>query len=253
MKRIATSILAAAVCLTFACAGSGKLKSAKRYECSTRLAQALKKYNAGKFESAKTILDDIKVQCAGNEAMDSAGYYLGMSLMRSKQYPEARLEFTRLVQDFPASPFFDEAQFRICYCVFKSSRPIERDQTETKEAAKLLRDFLENYPDSRFADSARVCMIAANDKLAEKEYNNARFYQKIGEKEAATVYYKAFINDYPASKFVPQAKLDLGQMLLQLSRNDEAKEVLDELIAKESQGEIVKKARELLAQLNHGG
>lgn len=44
----------------------------------------------------------------------------------------------------------------------------------------------------------------------------------------------------------------MGEVLLALSRKGEAKEVLDELVAQEKQGEIVRKAQELLARLTAG-
>jgi outer membrane protein assembly factor BamD len=237
--------LAAAACLLGSCAHGDKL-ARKRYECGERLAKAAGKYNAGKYGSAKVILDDVKQQCAGSPMMDSGGYYLAMSLAHMTMYADAKVEFARLTQDFPRSPFFEEAEFRIGYCVFKSSLSVERDQTETREAQRLFTDFLENYPSSVYADSAQAYLKAAVGKLAQKEFDGAKFYQKIGEKEAAVVCYKVFIKDYPASLFSAQAKLNLGQMLVELGRTAEAREVLNALILEENKGENAGKARELL-------
>ncbi|MGA2508577.1 MAG: outer membrane protein assembly factor BamD [Chitinispirillaceae bacterium] len=234
-------------CLVGSCAHTGKV-SQQRYECTDRLARAVKKFDAGKYGSAKTILDDVKQQCAGHRIMDSVEYYLAMSLVRMKMYDEAKLEFTRLTQDFPRSPFFYEAEFRIGYCVLKSSLPVERDQTETRDAQRLFTDFLQNYPASDFADSAQRYLKLCVNKLAEKEFASAKFYQRIGEKEAAIVYYKVFINDYPASQFTSQARLNMGQMLIELSRKAEAREVLDALVAEEKSGDIARKAQELLSR-----
>ena len=234
--------------LFIACAGTHKIKP-RKYECSSRVAEAIKKIKDGKNGSAKIILEDVKLQCAGHEVMDTAEYYLGLALLRLKYYADAKLEFSRIIQDFPGSPFFDESQYMIAFCVYKTSRPVDRDQTETKEAIKLLRDFIENYSSSVFADSARKYMAQAVDKLAEKEYSSARFYQKIGEKEAAVICYKSFINDYAGSGFAAPARFYLGQVLIELGRKDEAKEVLNGLVAKENNGDYVKKAHDLLGRL----
>lgn len=234
--------------LFVACAGTHKIKTHK-YECSSRVADAVKKIKNGKSGSAKLILEDVKLQCAGHEVMDTAEYYLGLAQLNLKYFADAKLEFGRILQDFPNSPFFVESQYMIAYCVYKTSRPVDRDQTETKEAIKLLRDFVENYPSSVFADSARKYLAMSVDKLAEKEYNSARFYQKIGEKEAAVVCYKSFLADYAGSGFAGQAQLNMGQVLIELGRKGEAKEVLDGLVAKEKNSDYVKKARELLGRL----
>lgn len=234
-------------CLVGSCAHTGTV-SQHRYECTDRLARAVKKYDAGKYTSTKTILDDVKQQCAGHRIMDSVEYYLAMSLVHMRMYDEAKLEFTRLTQDFPQSPFFYEAQFRIGYCVLKSALPVERDQTETREAQRLFSDFLQNYPASDFADTAQKYLKICVNKLAEKEFASAKFYQRIGEKEAAIVYYRTFINDFPASQFTSQARLNMGQMLIDLSRKAEAREVLDALVAEEKSGDIATKAQELLSR-----
>jgi outer membrane protein assembly factor BamD len=237
--------MAAAACLLASCASGGKAAK-KRYRCPERFAKAVGKYEAKKYSSAKTILEDVRMHCAGHQVMDSVEYYLGMSLAGMKMYTEARFEFVRLTQDFPRSPFFEEAKFRIGWCVFKTSRSVECDQTDTREAWRLFRDFLESYPSSAYADSAQFFLKAAAGKLAEKEYNGARFYQKMGEKEAAVVCYRVFISDYPASSYTPQARLNLGQILVELGRAAEAREVLNALVEEEKQGDAVRKARELL-------
>ena len=236
----------AAGLLIGSCAGTRRPALSHRGECSVRLAAAVKKYNAGKYSSAKNIIDDAKKLCPGSDAMDTGQYYLAMSLLQMKFYPEAKLEFSRLVQDYSRSPYFEEAQFRIGYCALKAARSVERDQADTREAQRLLTDFLENYPSSVFVDSVQKYLKIATDKLAEKEFSSARFYQKIGEKDAAAIYYKSFIHDYPASGYAAQARLEMGRLLIELNRKAEAREVLDELVAQEKSGNIAHKARELL-------
>jgi outer membrane protein assembly factor BamD len=243
------------ICLSLAimacCVGScahGSKTARQRYECTERLAKAVQKYDAGKYASVKAILDDVKMQCAGHPVMDTVEYYLAMSLVRMKMYADAKLEFTRITQDFPRSSYFEEAQFRIGYCVFKSSLSVDRDQTETREAERLFSDFLQSYPSSNFADSAQKYLKTAVNKLAEKDFNSAKFYQRMGEKEAAVVYYRVFIGDYPASLYTAQARLNMGQKLIELGRKAEAREVLDALTAEEKKGDIAAKAKELLSR-----
>jgi outer membrane assembly lipoprotein YfiO len=230
------------------CAGGKKVKK-RKYECSPRVAEAVKKYEKKKYSSVKTILDDVLVQCAGSSVTDTAHYYLGMALLKMKLYLEAKLEFSRLMQEHPNSFYYEEALFRSAYSVFKISRHMERDQTETREAYRLFRDFLENYPSSAFADSSRKYMKRAVNKLAKKEYLSAEFYRKIGEKEAAIVCYRTFIKDYPGSDYTALARLNMGRLLLEIKRTQEAKEVLDELISQEKKGDLAKKARELRVQI----
>ena len=245
-KKLPVWFCAAALLLSVSCASTHNARS-PRALCGDHFAEALSKYNAGKISTAKALLEDMKQSCAGSDLMDSVEYYFAMSLMRMKFYPEAKLEFSHLSEDFPHSPFHEEARFRIGYCILKSTRSVDRDQSETLQAQKLFTDFLETYPSSIFVDSARKYMELSNDRLAEKEFTTAHFYQKLGERDAAVIYYKSFIQEYPASHFVPQARLNLGQLLIDLNRCAEAKEVLNELSS--SQGAdtaLVRTGHELL-------
>ena len=149
------------------------------------------------------------------------------------------------IQDYSRSPFFEEAQFRIGYCVLKSARSIDRDQTEARDALRIFTDFLE-ISSSPFADSAQKYLKITNDRLAEKEFNEAKFYQKLGEKDAAIIYYKAFIQDYPGSDYAVQAQLEMSRLLIELNRKPEAKEVLNGLSAQGKTGEIGRQIQELL-------
>jgi len=227
------------------CAGTRRSHLSQRALCSMHMADAIKRYDAGKLNAAKSLLDDIKDKCSGSEIMDTAQYYLAMCLMQMKFYPEAKVEFTRLTQDFPRSPFLDESRFRIGYCVLKSSRSVDRDQAEMAEAQRVFKDFLESFPSSPFADSAAKYLKATVERLAEKEFDAARFYQKLGQKESAIIYYKTFLQDYPASKLGLQARLNMSQMMVELNRKAEAEEVLNELAAQDNSGELAAKVREL--------
>jgi outer membrane assembly lipoprotein YfiO len=244
MKKFGIGILLICGLLLISCAGGAKIKS-KQYDCSMKMSDALELYKKQKYSRVKTLLEDVKIQCSGSPVIDSVLYYLGMSDMHMKAYVDARTEFEALAQDFPNSPFYEEAQFRIGLSVYRQSHTSSRDQTETKEAIRLLRDFLETYPDGNMADSASKYLNDAVEKLAQKEFDNARFYEKIHEPEAAVMYYKSFVNEYPGSRLTDQACLNLAELLLKLDRKSEAQEVLDRLLESSKDKDVINKAKAL--------
>lgn len=217
----------------------------RQYDCNAIISQAVKDYQAKKYSKVKTSLDNVKTNCNGSPYMDSAYFYLGMSYLQTKMYIEARSELERVVSDFPDSPLFYEAKFRAALAVYLQAHPSDRDQKETVEAVGLFKDILEVYPSCPVADSINYYLNAATDKLAEKDYNNAQFYERMGEYEAAVVYYKSFVTQYPDSKFADQAKLTTAELLAKLDRKNEAADAITDLLQNGKNQEVVTKAKEL--------
>jgi outer membrane protein assembly factor BamD len=227
-------VAAAALFLAAAsCSGPSSKKLAKRglYDCSERLRAAAGRMEKKNYADAVRILEDIKFQCGGSPVMDSVYYYTALSRLRQKQYDDARSEFEALYGEFPRSPFVEEAHFRVAHIRYTRSLPYFRDQAETKEAMRLFNDYVDLYPGGAYADSARSLYAQSLDKLAEKEFNNALFYRKQKEHNAALIYYRAVLSEYPESKFAPEAIVGMAEMLVALQRDSEAAEAVGELDA----------------------
>ena len=243
-------ILAACLGL-FSCAGKNKLQKMQQ-NCEARISQALERYEKGRYSSVQLALEDARTQCSGSPVMDTVLFYLGMADVHLKNYIEARTEFQRLVQDFPESPFFDEAKFRIGYTVYKQSSRYDRDQKETHEAMYLLDRFIEMYPNSAFIDSALFYRKEAYEKLALKEFKNAQFYEKINEYESAIVYYRSFMTEYADSKLIDQARYNTIFLLKKLDRTEEAKELVTEFMEKGKDKKLKNEAKQLFSKSEAG-
>ena len=227
-------------------------KKTRRFDCRERVEKAIARYEKGRYNDVRTKLDEVRYQCGGHSVMDTVLYYLGMAHLRGKQPLEAKGHFERLVQHYPNSVFAREALFRIGHAGFLESNPYNRDQTETRRAIRELRVFIETYPESPLVDSARIYLDKCNDKLAHKQYSSARFYHRIDEYEAAIVYYRTLVEEYPRSAYVGESKLYMAQALAKINRGGEALSVVEELLEGDYREEIRRKARQLRASLKKG-
>jgi len=229
-KKITFLIVAALAVLCASCASeSKKLIKKGLYNCSARLEAAAKRMEKKNYANAVRILDEIKYQCGGSEVMDTVYYYAANCHLRMKQYEDARNEFDNLYREHPRSPFVEEAQYRVAQMRHLQSAKYYRDQTETKEALRLLDDYLDLYPNGAYSDSARGLIRTSIEKLAEKEFRTAIFYRKQKEHEAALIYYRSLLSEYPESTFAPESVVGMAEMLVSLGRVQEAQEVVEEL------------------------
>jgi len=220
-----------AVSLVLSCGGPNAKKLIKMglYKCHDRLETAKRDIDRRAFPNAVRILEEIKFQCGGSPMMDTVYYYAGIAHLRQKQYEDARYEFETLYREHPRSPFAEEAHFRVAQMRSFQSLAWFRDQTKTREAMRLLTDYVDLYPRGVYADSARILFTESLNKLARKEFSNAIFYRKQREHNAALIYYRAVLSEYPDSDFAPEAVVGMAEMLLALGRTQDAQEAIEEL------------------------
>ena len=231
VKKMLFFVAVTAAVIVSGCGSSSSTKLIKKglYNCNSRLETAMKRMEKRNYSDAIRIFDEIKYQCGGSSLMDTVYYHAAMSHFHLKQYSDARVEFESLQMEYPRSPFVEESHYRIGQMRYLRSHNARRDQTETKEAIRLLGDYIDLYPNGVFADSARHFRTLAVEKLAEKEFRNAMFYRRQKEHNASLIYFNTLLTQYPQSKFIPEAVVGTVEALTAVGRVEDARETLETL------------------------
>lgn len=251
MGRWFLAALAALVVVTVTAPVDARRKS-KLYDCEGRLEKARERFDRGWYNDAATLLDEIMFQCGGQSSTDTVIYLLAMAQMETDKLDDAKTHFKRLVDNYSTSAYYQEARFRVGQCSFMSSNTYDRDQTETRDAIRELSEFLQDAPTGAWADSANDHIAKCFDKLAHRDFASARFYSRVDRHDAAAVYYRSLIEEYPTSKYVNEAQLYLAQSLSRTNRVTEARAVIDELLEGSSSDDIKRRAKLLLARIENG-
>ncbi len=249
MKKNSIGILVLSIVFVVSSAFTATPKPKKLFDCTGKIQKAIDKYNKKKYLDCQDLLTEVLAQCPGHSAYDTALYYQGKSMLATKKFEEAKTEFDRLVTTFPTSAFYEEALFRIGQCMYLASYGPDLDQAQTKDAESRLKDFMELYSKGQYADSAAVILTLAEDKLAEKELNSAKFYEKIDQWEAAIVYYRLLMQDFPQSKFIPEAMVNTAEDLIKANRTSEAAAILNDIASRTNDDVLLKKANALKAKI----
>lgn len=205
-------------------------------------------YDRGDWIQASLDLKAYVEQYPGTDRTDDALFYLGMSYLKSKDYSLASTQFDRLTRDFPQSPFQGDAMFYLARCDDLESRPAPLDQTETQRAIDRYHQFLDQFPDSPHAAEARDRVARLEDRLAEKRFRNGRLYAKLNHRQAAVLYLKGVIADYPQSRWTGDSAVLLADLLLKMGKKDEAVEALRKVPA-QATPEAKERAHEQLRSL----
>lgn len=187
--------------------------------------QAMKEYHKKNYLRAIDGFQKVVFNFSGASMVDSAQYYLGMSQYHLDEYYLAATEFERVVNNYPGSPFVDNAQYMTGLCYFKAApKHYGLDQAELKRAIQAFEDFIIDYPESELIDDARETMAIALDKLARKRYENGRLYLRLGNYQAAGLYFQTVIDehtdtDWAARALYYQGEIDFKQEKYEQARN----------------------------------
>lgn len=167
---------------------------------------ALQLFNEGKYVKAQTLLDDITSYYKGTPRSEEILAYLARCMMGNKDYESASDYYSAYVRNYPKGKYSSEAYYQVGHCKYLASPDARLDQTITREAIEKLSEFAELFPESPYAATAHEEMAELYDKLAYKEYLNAKLYYNLGtylgnNYLSCELVAKNALKDYPSNKY----------------------------------------------------
>ncbi len=137
---------------------------------------------------------------------EEAQFNLGEALKKSERYEEAVQAFHKIVEDYPKSKFATRAMYQESQCAYKASLRPAYDAEATDNAIKTFEKFVYKNKDTEMAQKAETTMKRLKDKVSEKSFRAAEFYESQGKTQAAIIYYQDVIDSYPESSFINRAQ-----------------------------------------------
>jgi len=144
------------------------------------------------------------------------------TLHKSKKYEEARAAAQRFLDFYPDDEDAAYAQYLMALSYYDQIDDVGRDQGLTFLALQGMRDVIEKYPDSEYAQSAILKFDLAFDHLAAKEMEIGRYYLKRKNYAAALKRFRTVVQDYQTTSHTAEALHRLVECYLALGFVDEA-------------------------------
>ena len=141
---------------------------------------------------------------------------------KSRQYDDARAAAQRYLDLYPGSEDAAYAQYLLALSYYDQIDEVGRDQGLTYQALQSLRDVIELYPDSDYANSSILKFDMAFDHLAAKEMEIGRYYLKSGHYAAAINRFRSVVQDFQTTTQTAEALERLVEAYLALGLLDEA-------------------------------
>jgi len=215
MARLAAWVASATVALHVAGCGSTKIKEDPNSpEAIEKLyADAKDDIANGSLDAASKKLERVEGRAAGTLLAQQAQLDLAYVHYKAGERPEALATLDRFIKLHPSSPALDYALYLRGVVNFNDNLGIlgdlarqelsERDQQASRDAWQSFKQLVDQFPQSKYSDDARVRMDYIVNALAEYEVHVARYYYRRGAYVAAANRAKQAVSEFqqaPASE-----------------------------------------------------
>jgi len=163
-------------------------------------------YAKGDYLRTYTLLEDISAAYKGTTEGEDILYMIADSYYNNKNYQTAINYYQAYNKNFPTGKYNAKCHFMVGYCFYKESADARLDQTETYEALKAFRYYLENFNRGEQVSEAAKLVEELEEKLAYKELLNAKLYYKLGDYmgnnyRSAIIVAQNAVKNYPYTKY----------------------------------------------------
>ena len=239
LSVVCVSLLATAALLTAGCSSTPVDKTAAMSP-NKIYADAKEEMAAGQWERAVPLLEKLESRAAGTPLAQQAQLDKAYAQYKGGEKAQALATLDRFMKLHPASPALDYALYLKGLVNFNDNLGMfswlsqqdlsERDQKAAKDSFESFRELTTRFPESRYAQDARLRMTYIVNSLAQYEVHVARYYFERGAYVAAISRAQSALADYQAVPATEEALYILIQSydalgLTQL--RDDARRVMD--------------------------
>ena len=174
-----------------------------------------KDLDAGYYDSAIEQFESLEARYPFGKYAQQAQLDMAYAYYKSDQPESAIAAADRFIKTFPRHPHVDYAYYlrgladfdltSSLYSRMLHDDPARRDPRSARESFRYFATLLEQFPDSLYAQDARLRMIFLRNYLARHEIHVARFYMRRGAYVAVLNRSKNVLITYYQTPSVPEA------------------------------------------------
>jgi len=245
------TLCAVALAVSFALSASGCGSSGETVNLGAeeRFQLGKRQFDDGDYLDAIGNFQIIKLQYPGSTVADDAQFYLGESHFSREEYLLAVEDYRTLKRNMASSPLVPLAQYRTAMCYYMLSPRTELDQTYTRQAIDEFQAFVEYYPLDEHRADAEEKIRELNNRLAEKLFDSAEQYVKLGYYRSAGWYFDYVIQLYHDTPFAEPSHLGKIRTLISRNRPGEARQEIARFIEKYPQSPLMPEVLNLRDQV----
>jgi outer membrane protein assembly factor BamD len=221
LVRLTARILAATALAAVAACSTTPKEDDPKFSAEKLYADAKQDLNSGNWDAAIKTLERVEGRAAGTLLAQQAQLDLAYAYWKSSEKAQALSTLDRFIKLNPSSSGLDYALYlrgtvnfndNLGLFGFLSGQSLsERDQQASRDAYQSFKQLVEQFPDSKYAEDARLRMDFVVNALADYEVHVARYYLKRGAYVAAANRAQQAVQGYPQAPATEEALFIMSQ------------------------------------------
>ena len=178
-----------------------------------------------RFDQAAAYFDEVERQHPFSEWARRAMLMASYANYEAQLYSEAISDAERFIALHPGSSSAPYAYYLIAISNYEQIYDVGRDQSTTQNAMQALQQVVRRFPDTPYAQDARLKIDMTRDHLAGKEMTVGRWYLRNGYYLAAINRFQNVIRDYETTSHTPEALHRMVEAYVALGIDEEARQI----------------------------
>ena len=229
LHRPMAAVLAVLVALLAGC-GSTPKEPESQWTSERLYAEAKEEASTGNFERASKLYERLEGRASGTALAQQAQIERAYMLYKSSDKAQALATLERFIKLHPTSAALDYALYLQGLINFNDNLGLlgnlarqdlaERDQQAARDSFQSFKQLVDQFPQSLYADDARLRMNYIVNTLASYEVHVARYYFRRGAYVAAANRAQIVVADFQQSPSAQEALYIMVQSYDRLGMSD---------------------------------
>jgi outer membrane protein assembly factor BamD len=230
----------------FNCSTTEKQKASSPSKLLLKAKRFSKKKDSDKAKnSIQLILEDFP----DSKERITALMMLGDIHYNEDEFEESKYHYQKFTELYPAHRHVDRAYFYKAMSNFQLTDLASRDLTPVNSALEGFRNFLTDFPDSKYKDNAKKRINQCLDILAQNIFEIGKFYYRTGSYQSAINRLESLIAEYPTHSYIAETEFLLAESYFHEQNYQEARTRYKKVLRKYPRTEFAKQARLKLREI----
>lgn len=231
--------------LISACSGTPDME-VKEPTAEELYSKAHKYLDKSEYKKAAETFETVELEHPYSKWATKAKLMGAYAYYKDNKYDDAIISLDRFIKFHPGNKDIAYAYYLKALCYYDQITTVEKDQGNTEEAYKALQQVIFRFPDTDYAQDARLKLDLSKDHLAGKEMEIGRYYLSQNNYLSALNRFSTVVTDYQTTSHIEEALYRQVEIYTMLGMPEEAQTAANVLGHNYPNSKWYKKAQKIL-------